>query len=145
MAQTKQDPVGHDSQDETPDPRRWKALSVCLVGGFMVLLDVSIVNVALPSIRDGLQASESELQWVVSGYALTFGLLLVPAGRFAVDGGMQAQQRLPFTLDAAVYPEAVRRLAAADAEARDAAPRHREPRGRRSARPGADARRPLIA
>jgi EmrB/QacA subfamily drug resistance transporter len=65
----------------TPDPRRWKALAVCLVGGFMVLLDVSIVNVALPSIRDGLGASESELQWVVSGYALTFGLLLVPAGR----------------------------------------------------------------
>ena len=69
-------------EDEgTPDPRRWKALAVCLVGGFMVLLDVSIVNVALPSIRDGLGASESDLQWVVSGYALTFGLLLVPAGR----------------------------------------------------------------
>src|SRR5215218_3337536 len=66
---------------EEPDPRRWKALAVCLVGGFMVLLDVSIVNVALPSIRQGLQASQSELQWVVSGYALTFGLLLVPAGR----------------------------------------------------------------
>ncbi|WP_232797148.1 MFS transporter [Blastococcus atacamensis] len=66
---------------DQPDPRRWKALAVCLVGGFMVLLDVSIVNVALPSIRDGLRASESELQWVVSGYALTFGLLLVPAGR----------------------------------------------------------------
>ena len=66
---------------DQPDPRRWKALAVCLVGGFMVLLDVSIVNVALPSIREGLQASESELQWVVSGYALTFGLLLVPAGR----------------------------------------------------------------
>src|SRR6201747_2439877 len=47
----------------------------------MVLLDVSIVNVALPSIRSGLSASQSELQWVVSGYALTFGLLLVPAGR----------------------------------------------------------------
>ena len=47
----------------------------------MVLLDVSIVNVALPSIREGLQATQSELQWVVSGYALTFGLLLVPAGR----------------------------------------------------------------
>jgi EmrB/QacA subfamily drug resistance transporter len=46
-----------------------------------VLLDVSIVNVALPSIRTGLSASQSELQWVVSGYALTFGLLLVPAGR----------------------------------------------------------------
>jgi EmrB/QacA subfamily drug resistance transporter len=47
----------------------------------MVLLDVSIVNVALPSIRTGLHAAQSELQWVLSGYALTFGLLLVPAGR----------------------------------------------------------------
>jgi EmrB/QacA subfamily drug resistance transporter len=78
-----QQSVAADGQgsEEQPDPRRWKALAVCLVGGFMVLLDVSIVNVALPSIRDGLHASESELQWVVSGYALTFGLLLVPAGR----------------------------------------------------------------
>lgn len=73
-------PVGTGGEEQ-PDPRRWKALAVCLVGGFMVLLDVSIVNVALPSIRTGLQASPSDLQWVVSGYALTFGLLLVPAGR----------------------------------------------------------------
>jgi EmrB/QacA subfamily drug resistance transporter len=64
-----------------PDPRRWKALAVCLVAGFMTLLDVSIVNVALPSIREGIGASTSELQWVVSGYALTFGLVLVPSGR----------------------------------------------------------------
>jgi EmrB/QacA subfamily drug resistance transporter len=54
---------------------------VCLVAGFMTLLDVSIVNVALPSVRAGLDASSSELQWVVSGYALTFGLTLVPSGR----------------------------------------------------------------
>lgn len=47
----------------------------------MSLLDVSIVNVALPTIRTGLGASESDLQWIVSGYALTFGLVLVPAGR----------------------------------------------------------------
>jgi EmrB/QacA subfamily drug resistance transporter len=60
---------------------RWKALMVCLVAGFMSLLDVSIVNVALPSISSGLHAGESSLQWIVSGYALTFGLLLVPAGR----------------------------------------------------------------
>ena len=82
MAEAQQ-AVATDGQgsEEEPDPRRWKALAVCLVAGFMVLLDVSIVNVALPSIRDGLRASESELQWVVSGYALTFGLLLVPAGR----------------------------------------------------------------
>jgi len=67
--------------DSPPDPRRWRALAVCLVGGFMVLLDISIVNVALPSIKEGLSASSSDLQWVLSGYALTFGLLLVPAGR----------------------------------------------------------------
>ena len=60
---------------------RWKALTVALVAGFMTLLDVSIVNVALPSIRDELGLSPAELQWVLSGYALTFGLLLVrPAG-----------------------------------------------------------------
>jgi EmrB/QacA subfamily drug resistance transporter len=67
--------------EPAPDPRRWKALGVCLVAGFMSLLDVSIVNVALPSIRTGLHASSSDLQWVVSGYALAFGLVLVPAGR----------------------------------------------------------------
>jgi EmrB/QacA subfamily drug resistance transporter len=68
--------------DYEPDPNRWKALAVCLVAGFMTLLDVSIVNVALPSIKTGLHAQDSELQWIVSGYALTLGLLLVPAGRF---------------------------------------------------------------
>ncbi|WP_285683910.1 MFS transporter [Actinoplanes sp. NBRC 103695] len=57
-------------------------MSVALVAGFMTLLDVSIVNVALPSIRTDLDLSAGELQWVLSGYALTFGLLLVPAGRF---------------------------------------------------------------
>ncbi|MEO6999714.1 MAG: MFS transporter [Terracoccus sp.] len=66
---------------EAPDPRRWKALTVCLVAGFMTLLDVSIVNVALPSIQSGIGASASDLQWVVSGYALTFGLTLVGSGR----------------------------------------------------------------
>ncbi|MFG1683623.1 MFS transporter [Nonomuraea sp. NPDC049269] len=60
---------------------RTRALGVCLVSAFMAGLDVSIVNVALPSIRAGLRASEDGLQWTVSGYALTFGLLLVPAGR----------------------------------------------------------------
>lgn len=67
--------------ESTPDRRRWQALAVCLVGGFIVLLDVSIVNVALPSIRQGLDASSAALQWVLSGYALSFGLILVPAGR----------------------------------------------------------------
>ena len=74
-------PRGDAADDEEPDPRRWRALAVCLVGGFIVLLDVSIVNVALPSIREGLGASSGALQWVLSGYALSFGLILVPAGR----------------------------------------------------------------
>jgi len=73
-------PVEDDAYQ--PDPRRWQALAVCLVVGFMTLLDISIVNVALPSIASSLGAGDSALQWIVSGYALTFGLLLVPAGRF---------------------------------------------------------------
>ena len=75
------DPAVEPRRDGEPDPRRWRAFAVCLVAGFMSLLDVSIVNVALPSIRDGLQASPSDLQWIVSGYALAFGLVLVPTGR----------------------------------------------------------------
>ncbi|MFI9380487.1 MFS transporter [Kutzneria sp. NPDC052558] len=64
-----------------PDPRRWKALAVSLAAGFMSLLDVSIVNVALPSVQNGLGASAGSVQWIVSGYALTFGLSLVAGGR----------------------------------------------------------------
>src|SRR3954469_1623520 len=57
-------------------------MSVALVAGFITLLHVSIVHVALPSIRNDLHLSSGQLQWVLSGYALTFGLLLVPSGRF---------------------------------------------------------------
>jgi EmrB/QacA subfamily drug resistance transporter len=64
------------------DPRRWRALAVTQLAAFMTLLDVSIVNVALPSIERGLGVSAATVQWVVSGYALTMGLALVPAGRF---------------------------------------------------------------
>ncbi|MFE2599527.1 MFS transporter [Streptomyces sp. NPDC059396] len=74
-------PSGPLATEGAPDPRRWKALAVCLVAGFMTLLDVSIVNVALPSIREGLRAPVSDIQWVLSGYALAFGLFLIPAGR----------------------------------------------------------------
>src|SRR4051812_48327654 len=73
-------PPRHD--EYRPDPDRWKALAVVLAAGFMTLLDVSIVNVALPSIQQGLHAQPNELQWIVAGYALALGLLLVPAGRF---------------------------------------------------------------
>ena len=69
------------SATHEPHPDRWKALTVCLLSGFMTLLDVSIVNVALPTIQTGLHAKENELEWIVSGYALSLGMLLVPAGR----------------------------------------------------------------
>jgi EmrB/QacA subfamily drug resistance transporter len=67
--------------DFVPDPRRWKALAVTLTAGFMSLLDVSIVNTALPSMQRDLHATNGGIQWVVSGYALAFGLVLVSGGR----------------------------------------------------------------
>ncbi|WP_246342846.1 MFS transporter [Actinomadura verrucosospora] len=67
------------------EPRRWRAFAVCLMAGFMTLLDVSVVNVALPSVQAGLRASPAQLSWVVAGYTLAFGLVLVPAGRLG-DG-----------------------------------------------------------
>ncbi|MBO0871516.1 MAG: MFS transporter, partial [Micromonosporaceae bacterium] len=57
-------------------------MAVGLAAAFITLLDVSIVNVAIPSIQNGLHLGTGQLQWVLSGYSLTFGLLLVPAGRY---------------------------------------------------------------
>ena len=61
--------------------RAWQALGVLLIGMFMSLLDATIVNVALPTIRTSLSANEATLSWIISGYALAFGLVLIPAGR----------------------------------------------------------------
>ncbi|WP_370518088.1 MFS transporter [Micromonospora sp. MP36] len=79
--------------------RRWQALGVGLVAAFMTLLDVSIVNVAVPSIDRALRATPSDLQWVLSGYALTFGLVLVPAGRFGDARG----RRTGFVVGVALF------------------------------------------
>lgn len=73
--------AGGDETGDTPDPNRWHALWVTLVAGFMSLLDVTIVAVALPTIQRGLGATPAQVQWVVSGYALSFALALVTAGR----------------------------------------------------------------
>jgi EmrB/QacA subfamily drug resistance transporter len=70
-----------DSAPSSAQRHRWRALSVTLLVGFMSLLDVTIVNVAVPSIQQGLHASAAAIQWIVSGYALTFGLTLVAGGR----------------------------------------------------------------
>jgi EmrB/QacA subfamily drug resistance transporter len=78
--------VAEEAKDE-PDPRRWLALITCCSALFMTLLDVSVTNVALPSIARATDASPSQLQWVVSGYTLAFGLVPVLAGRLGDDHG----------------------------------------------------------
>src|SRR5438046_6432326 len=65
------------------DPLRWKALTVVCAAFFMTILDVSIVNVALPSIGKSLHFSRDDLQWVVTAYAITFGGFLLLGGRAA--------------------------------------------------------------
>jgi len=80
-----------------PDPARWRILAVTLVIGFMALLDVTIVNVALPSIREGLGASSAGVQWIVSGYALTFGLTLVAGGRLGDTHGRRRMMLIGLT------------------------------------------------
>ena len=64
-----------------PDPRRWQALALVCVAMFMTVLDVSIVNVALPSIKTSLNVAEKDLQWVITAYAITFGGFLLLGGR----------------------------------------------------------------
>src|SRR5580765_6346224 len=65
------------------DPLRWKALAVICAAFFMTILDVSIVNVALPSIGRSLDFSRENLQWVLTAYAITFGGFLLLGGRAA--------------------------------------------------------------
>src|SRR5438093_2972399 len=66
-----------------PDPRRWIALAVIVAAQFMVVLDVAIVNVALPSIRTDLHFSQESLQWVITAYSIFFGGVLLLGGRLA--------------------------------------------------------------
>jgi EmrB/QacA subfamily drug resistance transporter len=75
------------AEEVEPGSRRWLALIVCCSALFMTLLDVSVTNVALPSIGRATGASPSQLQWVVSGYTLAFGLVPVLAGRLGDDYG----------------------------------------------------------
>ncbi|MFF5862110.1 MFS transporter [Micrococcus luteus] len=62
-------------------PHQQRILAVLLIPIFMSLLAVSSINVALPALQRGLDASDAELQWAISGYTLVFGMVLVPAGR----------------------------------------------------------------
>jgi MFS family permease len=77
-------PTATASQPAATDlaPRRRRAaVAVLMLGAAIALLDTTIVNVALPTIRTSLRAPEATLQWIISGYALAYGLALIPAGR----------------------------------------------------------------
>ena len=65
------------------DPHRWRVLAVVATAFFMTILDVSIVNVALPSIGRSLHFSPENLQWVITAYAIAFGGFLLLGGRAA--------------------------------------------------------------
>jgi EmrB/QacA subfamily drug resistance transporter len=69
------------------EPQRRSALLICLVASFMTLLDVSIVTIALPSMERSLQMTPAEITWAVAGFALAFGLTLLPAGRLGDEYG----------------------------------------------------------
>lgn len=71
----------HPGADAPPEPRRWLALAILLIANFMNLIDVTIVNVALPSMREGLGATDSQIEWVIAAYILAFALGLLPFGR----------------------------------------------------------------
>jgi EmrB/QacA subfamily drug resistance transporter len=69
--------------DAGPDPRRWLALALLAVAQFVVVLDASIMNIALPSISDDLGVPTEDLSWIINGYVLTFGGFLLLGGRLA--------------------------------------------------------------
>jgi EmrB/QacA subfamily drug resistance transporter len=84
------------------DRNRWAALYVLCVGMLMIVLDATIVNVALPSIQDDLGFSQSDLAWVVNAYLIAFGGLLLLAGRI---GDLIGQRRV-FLVGLAVFTAA---------------------------------------
>ena len=85
---TDREPLGASVDDGSgsvgePDPRRWLALGVIAVAQLMIILDASIVNIALPSAQADLGISDADRQWVVTAYTLAFGGLLLLGGRIA--------------------------------------------------------------
>lgn len=68
---------------EIPDPRRWKALALLSLAQFIVILDTSIIGVALPTIQQHFGFSQTDLQWIFNAYVIVFGALLLLGGRLS--------------------------------------------------------------
>src|SRR5215212_8511346 len=90
---------------QTAYDNRWKALAVLGIAYLMVVLDVSIVNVALPSIQTDLGFSPEDLQWIVSGYALTFGGFLLLGRRRLFMAGLASFALFSLLAGFATSPE----------------------------------------
>jgi EmrB/QacA subfamily drug resistance transporter len=82
-----------------PETRKWWTLAAVSFGLFMIMLDNTVVNVALPAIQEDLQIGLSELQWIVTGYALTFAAVMLTGGKLADLYG----RRLIFVVGLAVF------------------------------------------
>ncbi|WP_037868067.1 MFS transporter [Streptomyces sp. NRRL S-813] len=80
-----------DSAAQTADRRRWFALAIVMTAAFMDLVDVTIVNIAIPSIQRDAGASFSQIQWITAGYALAFAAGLITGGRL---GDIHGRRRL---------------------------------------------------
>ncbi|MFH9549367.1 MFS transporter [Streptomyces sp. NPDC051445] len=75
--------TGESAADTAPDPRRWWGLVIIALAQLMVVLDATIVNIALPSAQEDLGISDGNRQWVITAYTLAFGGLLLLGGRIA--------------------------------------------------------------
>jgi len=84
---------------DAPDPRRWITLAIVLIGFMMILIDTTVVNVSIPTIINDLHASLSQIEWVISGYSLSFAALLITFGRL---GDMYGRKRF-FILGLALF------------------------------------------
>jgi EmrB/QacA subfamily drug resistance transporter len=91
MTQDVQERTTRDAEPSRTDSRRWLALAVVLMAGFMDLLDVTIVNVAVPSILKDLHAQYVQIEWIVAAYVLGFAALLITGGRL---GDIYGRKRL---------------------------------------------------
>jgi EmrB/QacA subfamily drug resistance transporter len=92
-------PVAQPESPKPPDPRRWVALFVVLLAAFIVVLDNTVLNVAIPTIRADFHTTLPSLLWVVTGYALTFATLLIIGGRL---GDIYGHRRI-FIIGAALF------------------------------------------
>ncbi|MFG2341271.1 MFS transporter [Streptomyces yangpuensis] len=90
-AREERNDVAHDAPSSPPDRRRWLALAIVMTAAFMDLVDVTIVNIAIPTLRQNFGASTSAIQWITAGYALAFAAGLITGGRL---GDIYGRKRL---------------------------------------------------